>query len=152
MSAEHNEINQGSRAKQKKMIIEELKKTPIIQFACQKCNIPRATFYRWMKDNKKFSEEVKKALESGCSLINDLAESQAIAKIKNGDRTMIIFWLKYRHPAFIESRRLNYTKPEIDVNRDPLTPEKKAQIYKAFKNWGLVKTEGNTNSSGQGDK
>ncbi len=35
--------------KNKKAIIEKLKQSPIIQIACKKVGIGRATYYRWRK-------------------------------------------------------------------------------------------------------
>ena len=127
------------KEKQKKEIVEELRKTPIVQYACQKYNVPRSTFYRWMKSSKKFKKEVKAALTDGCDLINDLAISQLIGKIKNGDNTMIIFWLKCKHPDFLDVRRINHVITERKEN--PMTPEKKAQIAKALRGWQLGREE-----------
>ena len=50
----------------KKAIIEQLKKTPIIQVTCEKLGVSRATFYRWKKNDDKFSKvEIHSLLVTG---------------------------------------------------------------------------------------
>lgn len=84
----------------KKLILEQLKKTPIIQITCEKIGISRATFYEWRNKDAKFAKEADKALSAGTALISDAAESQLIAGIKSGNLTSIIFWLKNKHPDY----------------------------------------------------
>ena len=40
--------------KEKELIIKQLKKTPIVQLACEKTGVGRATYYRWRKVDKRF--------------------------------------------------------------------------------------------------
>ena len=135
MNSDKNKITslKDLKKKQKKEIVEELKKTPIIQYACQKYNVPRSTFYRWTKSSKEFEKEVKAALVDGCDLINDLAISQLISKIKNGDNTMTIFWLKCKHPDFLDVKRINHVITEKRENT--ITEGREAEIAQAIFNW-----------------
>jgi len=89
--------------KQKSEIIRCLKITPIIQIACQKAGIGRATYYRWRKEDKKFKRKSDIAKKNGISFINDLAESFLISKIKEGNMTAIIYWLKHHSPDYREN-------------------------------------------------
>lgn len=111
----------------KKAIIEQLKKTPIIQVTCEKLGISRATFYRWKKNDEKFAEEVDLALQEGSQLINDMAESQLITAIKNGNLTGIIFWLKNHHKNY--SPKLEVTTKNPDI---PLTDEQREIIRQSL--------------------
>ena len=111
----------------KKAIIEQLKKTPIIQVTCEKLGISRATFYRWKKNDEKFAEEVDFALQEGSQLINDMAESQLITAIKNGNLTGIIFWLKNHHKNY--SPKLEVTTKNTEV---PLKDEQKEIIRQSL--------------------
>ena len=43
---------------QKKLVVEQLKKNPIIQFVCERSGVSRATFYRWQKEDADFTKEV----------------------------------------------------------------------------------------------
>lgn len=126
----------------KKAIIEQLKKTPIIQVTCEKLGISRATFYRWKKKDEKFAEEVDLALQEGSQLINDMAESQLITAIKNGNLTGIIFWLKNHHKNY--SPKLEVTTKNTEV---PLNDEQKEIIRQSLNmafSLNLVDTQNGT--------
>jgi ACT domain-containing protein len=86
--------------KDKELIISQLKKTPIIQLACEKTGIGRATFYRWKTKDKSFSKRAEVAIQEGSLLVNDLAESQLLSSIADKNMTAIIFWLKHHHPSY----------------------------------------------------
>lgn len=116
------------QAKIKEALVEQLKNAPIVQFACRKTNVSRATFYRWKKADSTFAEEVDEAIVSGASLVNDLAESQLIAAIKEGHMTGVIYWLKHHHPAYT-------TRVELAVGlkqNEELTPEQQKIVQKAL--------------------
>lgn len=126
----------------KKAILEQLKKTPIIQVTCEKLGISRATFYRWKKKDEKFAGEVDLALQEGSQLINDMAESQLIAEIKNGNLTGIIFWLKNHHKNY--SPKLEVTTKNTEI---PLTDEQKEIIRQSLNmafSLNLVDTQNGT--------
>jgi len=84
----------------KEALVEQLSKTPIVTLACEKTGVGRATFYRWKKEDAKFSKAADDAIETGNLLINDLAESQLLSSIRDGNLTGIIFWLKHHHPSY----------------------------------------------------
>lgn len=111
----------------KDTVIKQLKKTPIVQVSCKKVGISRATFYRWKKEDKKFANEAEAAIEEGLGLINDMAESQLITAIKEGNLTGIIFWLKNHHRQY--SPKLEVTTKDGDI---PLTEEQKILIKKSL--------------------
>lgn len=79
---------------------EELKKIPIVQVACEKSNVSRNTVYRWRKEDKKFAEEMDKAMTDGIEYINDMTETQLLNAIKVGEFKAISFWLRSRHSAY----------------------------------------------------
>lgn len=115
------------KTNQKAELIKQLKKTPIVEVACKKLGISRATYYRWKKDDPKFAEEAEFALDEGSQLVNDMAESQLINAIKEGNMTGIIFWLKNHHKQY--SPKLEVTTKNGDV---PLTEEQKELIRKSL--------------------
>ena len=86
--------------KQKEVLVEELRKRPIVQGACQKVGIGRATFYRWRKDDPAFAAAIDDAVETGAGIVNDMAESQLMTAIRDGNLTAVIFWLKHHHRAY----------------------------------------------------
>ena len=87
-------------ARNKELILEQLRKNPIIQIAVEKVGISRPTFYRWKKEDPEFSKAADKALAEGTLVMNDFAESQILSGIKNGNLTASIFWLKNKHPDY----------------------------------------------------
>lgn len=118
------------KAEQKGLVVEQLRKTPIVQVACEKIGIGRATFYRWLKDDSVFARLVNEAITEGNGLISDVAESQLANLIKSGNLGAISFWLKHRHPAY-------RNKLEVDAHvrheETPLTAEQEAVIKSALK-------------------
>ena len=121
--------------KQKELFIEQVRKTPIIQLVCEKLEVGRTTFYRWKRQDKKFAEECDKALEEGCALINDLAESQLISAMKNNNLTAIMYWLNHRHSVY--RNKLEVTG-KLKINKDELSKDQEKSIMKALELASLV--------------
>jgi ACT domain-containing protein len=63
--------------KTRELFLEQLRKNPIVQIACEKVGIGRATFYRWKKKSKTFARAVDEAIIEGRQIVNDLAEWSA---------------------------------------------------------------------------
>ena len=114
---------------QKEQLLEILKKTPIIQVACQKAGMGRATYYRWLKEDPTFAEAATAALDSGIGIINDLAESQLISSIKDKNMTAIIFWLKNHHNSY--RPRLELTNGHLNDDEN-LSEEQQEAVRKAL--------------------
>lgn len=131
-----------TKDKTKKLILEQLSKTPIIEAVCKKVGIARSSFYRWRKDDKDFAQAVDEALTKGKSLINDMAESQLISAIKDKNMTAIIFWLKNNHRNYKNKVEVS---GELKTNQE-LSPEQKLLIKKALE---LALPEGNDNQEPQ---
>lgn len=120
---------------QKKELLERLKETPVVEVACRKIGIARATYYRWRINDEKFAKEAELALEAGSALVNDMAESQLLTAIKDQNMTAIIYWLNHHHPAYA-------TKIEVTANlknqNETLTPEQEALVTKALQLASLI--------------
>src|SRR3989338_157993 len=104
--------------RQKTELLEELKKIPIIQTACGKTGVGRSTYYAWRKDDKAFAQNANKSLHEGKAFVSDMAVSQLIKKIQEGNMTSVIFWLKNHHANYNEPTRPspqheNPTKPTL---------------------------------------
>jgi hypothetical protein len=128
--------------KNKEAIVEKLKQSPIIQIACKKVGIGRATYYRWRKQDKKFRKAADKAIYEGILLINDMAESQLISAIKDKHMTGIIFWLKNRHSAYADRIKVD---ANINNRREKLSPEQEALVRKALNLVNAYEKERKTN-------
>lgn len=113
----------------KKLFLENLKKVPIIQVACEKAGISRATVYRWRDKDKKFRKILNEALSQGEALINDMGESQLISLMKEKNFSAIRFWLNHRHDKFKERVEIT-TKSE---EQEKLSPEQQKIVKEALK-------------------
>lgn len=121
--------------KDKERLLERLRNMPIVEAACKQIDLPRATYYRWRKDDEAFASGCDEAIEQSASKINDMAESQLISSIKDKNMTAIIFWLKHHHPAYEARLRLDgHIKHETEV----LTPEQEELVSKALTMAGLL--------------
>lgn len=117
----------------KELFLEQLKKTPIVQIACEKLSISRASFYRWRVEDLKFAKAIDEATFEGCMLVNDLAESQLIGAVKDRNLTAIMYWLRHHHKDY-----RNRLELEGSVNTiQELSPEQKALVKKALKLTGI---------------
>lgn len=125
---------EDKQSKKKDLLIGYLKKAPIVQLACERADVGRATFYRWKKDDTEFASAVDEALTTGSSLINDMAESKLISAIQNQNLSAIVFWLKHHHPAYT-------TKVELALGtkqNDELTAEQQEIVREALTKAALI--------------
>jgi len=121
--------------KNKEALIEQLKKTPIIQLACEKTGTGRATFYRWKNEDPEFAAKAEEAITEGASLVNDVAESQLMSAIRERNLTAIIFWLKHHHPNY--ATKVEVTA-RLKADNEILTPEQEALVTRALKLASLI--------------
>ena len=126
------------QSKNKELLLELLRKTPIVQIACEKVGIGRATYYRWRKEDPEFIKQSDQALLDGNLLVNDMAESQLMSAIKDKNMTGIIFWLKHHHPAYATRVEVTTNNKNQDIE---LTDEQKALLNKALEMVALAPPE-----------
>jgi len=115
-------------AKDKESLLIQLEKLPIVQVACEKVSVGRATYYRWRKEDPDFMRRSDMAIDTGVSLINDMTESQLLTKIKNGHFPAMVFWLKHRHKSYSTKLELSGNVTTSSV----LTEEQKGLLDKAI--------------------
>jgi len=123
--------------KVKTAFLEQLTKIPIIQLACEKIGIARATVYRWKAEDEEFKEKMENALKEGETMINDMSETQVISLIKDKKWHAISFWLRHHHPKYAQ-------RIEISTNNQPqekLDPEQEAVVREALRLAGLTHPE-----------
>lgn len=113
----------------KELVLEQLKKIPIMMVACEKVGIARSTVYRWRDDDKKFAKALEEALVEGESLINDMSESQLLSMIREKNWSAISFWLRHRNPKFRE--RVEVTAKF--EKQEALTAEQEEVVREALK-------------------
>lgn len=115
------------QVQEKQLVVEQLRKTPIVQVSCEKTGIGRASYYRWRKEDPEFAKKADQALAEGVALVNDMAESQLLASIRDQNLTAIIFWLKHRHSSY--STKIELRSQHED---ETLTAEQKIIIQQAL--------------------
>ena len=117
----------------KKAMVEALEKSlGIVTTACKSVGINRSTHYDWMQDD----EDYKKSVLGIDDMTIDFAESHLHKKIKDGDTTATIFYLKTkgkkrgyieRSEQFIESdnvnKNINITKEQLKIIDEHLNNE-----------------------------
>ncbi len=118
-------VNEKAKAE----LLEILSKNPILQPACDRCGISRATYFRWKADDKKFKEEADKAIVEGRILVSELSESKLLSAIKNENLGAIKFWLQNNDPRYAQKL---ITTGEVTVIHKELTPEQEASIKEAL--------------------
>jgi len=91
----------------KKKFIDTLKEFPIVSVAAKRSGIDKSQIYRWRKKDKEFANEMDRSLTQGRESINDLAESQVISAIRNGNERMTKFWLENNCKRYVKPRPIN---------------------------------------------
>ena len=96
-----------SRHIKKETLLKALEKSlGVVTIACKKADIPRSTYYKWLKDDEEFRQQVQE-IEN---VALDFAESQLHQQISDNSTAATIFYLKTK------GKTRGYTeKSELDV-------------------------------------
>lgn len=116
--------------------LNELRKVPIVQVACEKTGLSRNSVYRWRKDDKEFLKNMDTALSEGIALVNDMSESQLLTLIKEKNYPAISFWLRHRNDNY--KNKLEITTKEDD---EELTPSQAKIVKQALKLANITKSK-----------
>ena len=106
--------------KQKDDLIEQIKKNPVIQIACEKLDIGRASHYRWYADDEEYAKGVDSAIAEGVTFVAEFAESQLLNAVRNGDPWAVSMVLRAMHPRY--KNKVEFTGTINHTNRE-LTEE-----------------------------
>jgi len=127
MKAKQRQTVNARIQKDKQKFLEVLEKNPVVQLACERSGISKATFYRW-KEDKEFTAKVEAALTEGNSLITDIAIAQLISAIKDKNLGAVKFWLEKHHPDYGDTLHITgQIEQEISFS-----PEQEAAIRRAL--------------------
>ena len=130
MTNKNNKATKKRTAEDKKAVLEQLKKLPIVQAACQKAGVGRASFYRWKIEDEEFAKHADEAIAEGVEMINDLSENQLIMAIRDNNLSAVRFWLINRHKAY--TNKLEVTE-RTKSNNQELTAEQKKVVEEALR-------------------
>lgn len=78
---------------------------------CKLVNIGRKTFYRWIEQDEDFA----KAIIEKEGLLHDEVKERLIQEIRKNNMTAIIFYLRRRHPDFLD-RPSNLAQMNVEGN------------------------------------
>ncbi len=123
-------MNLKKNSQLKNQLLEQLRRTPIIEVACQKAGISRQTLYRWKSEDPDFAKEIEKAVTDGRMLVNDLAESQLIGAVKDRTFPAITYWLKHHHPSYKTKIQI---EGSLQMPQEELTPEQEEVVKEALR-------------------
>jgi len=96
-------------------MIEALEKTlGVVTTACKSVGICRYTFYKWLKEDKKFADKVNDIQDVAI----DYVESQLYKSIRDGNVTAIIFYMKTKakHRGYQENYDVTTKGEKIEFN------------------------------------
>tara|TARA_R110000824_G_scaffold107747_4_gene254277 strand:+ start:1236 stop:1589 length:354 start_codon:yes stop_codon:yes gene_type:complete len=97
-----------SRHIKKESILKALEQSlGVVTVACKQTDIPRSTYYKWLKEDEDFAREVKD-IEN---IALDFGESQLHKQIGEGNTSATIFFLKTKG-----KRRGYIERSELDLN------------------------------------
>ena len=116
--------------------LDELRKVPIVQVACEKTGLSRNSVYRWRKEDKTFAKKMDESLAEGIALVNDMSESQLLTLIKEKNYSAISFWLRHRNDNY--KNKLEITTRE---DSESLTPSQAKIVKQALKLASITKSK-----------
>lgn len=118
----------------KNKIIEQFRKMPITQIACERAGIGRTTYYRWRKEDENFRKTADEAITEGEALITDMSESQLINLVREKHFPAVQLWLRQHHPKYGNKVELS---GRLNIEDELLTPEQEALVTKVLKLAGI---------------
>lgn len=116
--------------KLKQAFLEQLKRTPTIETACQKVNIARSTVYRWVRESSKFEKQIDDSLTEGRTFMSDIAESQLFSLIGDKKIEAIRLYLSTHNSRYSNKLELSGA---VSTKSEPLTKKQKKLIREALK-------------------
>lgn len=108
--------------------LDELRKVPIVQVACEKSGLSRNSVYRWRKEDKGFLKSMDNALAEGVAFVNDMSETQLLTLIKEKSFPALSFWLRHRNDNY--KNKLEITTKDDD---EELSPSQAKIVKQALK-------------------
>ena len=135
MGSEAPDVVAERQEKEQQALISALREMPVIQVACKRAGVGRATYYRWRNEDEEFRKSSDEAQAEGEALITDMSESQLISLIRDKKFQAVHLWLRHHHPKYGDKIEVISRSAELEA----LTPEQDALVRKALKLAGLSK-------------
>jgi hypothetical protein len=138
ITTENDNIISRNKAVEKKRILDQLREMPIVEVACRRAGIGRATYYRWLKKDIEFARLCGEALQQSTAAVSDIAEAKLINAIQESNMSAISFWLRHHHSTYKNKLDVSGT---IRHEASTLTQEQEALIGRALRIAGLMEDD-----------
>lgn len=112
----------------KRKLLEILEEAPNLGAALSRVGINRSTFSRWREDDPNFSLDANQAIERAIDHTADNVELALLSSARDGKVPAQKYYLHHNHPRYMPKRW-------EEQQANPLTEERKQQIYRAMKAW-----------------
>jgi len=100
------DVISARQAKDKARLNEQFKKMPIVQIACERASISRATYYRWLEYDPVFRDAAMAAIADGEAFISDKSEAQLLALIGEKHFGAIKHYLEHHSDRYAKGHGL----------------------------------------------
>jgi len=103
-----------SRHIKKEAILQALENSlGVVTVACKQADIPRSTYYKWLKEDEEFAKAVKD-IEN---IALDFGESQLHSQMKDGNTSATIFFLKTKGKkrGYVERQELDLSSGDEPI-------------------------------------
>jgi len=113
-------MNKSRHIKKESMLKSLESSLGVVTIACKKTDIPRSTFYKWLREDEEFAKQVKD-IEN---IALDFVESKLHNQIEKNNTAATIFYLKTKGKkrGYIEKSELDITSGDepikININID----------------------------------
>ncbi len=94
------------QAKDKQKLIEQFRKIPILQIACERAGVSRATYYRWLENEPEFRDAAMGAIAEGESFLSDKSEAQLVVLIGEKHFGAIKHYLEHHNDTYAKGKGL----------------------------------------------
>lgn len=94
-------------------VLEYLTESGNVSYSCKRAGVSRQTYYNW-RENRVFAYQTDTAIDFGKSFVNDLAHTQLIRNIQDGDMRAIVFQLASCHPDY-QPRRARMSEEDRPI-------------------------------------
>jgi hypothetical protein len=98
MAKKTSDTKERTRKTQQK-VLEHLAESGNISYSCKRAGISRETYYAW-REERPFAHDADLAIDYGKSFVNDLAHTQLIHNIQQGNMQAVRFQLMSCHPDY----------------------------------------------------
>ncbi len=92
--------------KDKDKLTEQFKKIPILQIACERAAVSRATYYRWLEDDSVFRDAAMASIAEGEAFLSDKSEAQIVSLVGEKHFGAAKYYLEHHNDTYGKGKGL----------------------------------------------